>query len=127
ATAPSHFAKRNTEPARAMVSLKCHSIMSLELPSRRGWIDRHRRELFIRQPSTGGAFDFGAQALDQLRRTFVWIHGMTAQTGTITAVQRFTRRREKIDILSGRFFCRASRSAENSCCADADKKNAFKT
>src|SRR6202030_1738423 len=38
-TAPAHFAQRETQSARAMVSLECHSIVSLELPSRCGWID----------------------------------------------------------------------------------------
>src|SRR4029077_14108408 len=108
-------------------SLKCHSIMSFELAPGRGWIDRHRGKLFIRQPSAGGAFDFHAQALDQFWRALVRVHRIATQAWSITPMQRFVRRREKIDILSGRFFCRASGSAENSCCADADKKNAFKT
>src|SRR5947207_12003964 len=110
-----------------MISLKRHSVMSLELASRCGWIDRHPRELFIRQPSTGSAFDFRAQPFDQLRGAFVRIHGMAAQTGTIAAMQSLTWRRKKIDILARRFFGRARWSAENSCRADADKKNAFKT
>src|SRR6202040_4227742 len=103
-TAPAHFAQRETQSARAMVSLECHSIVSLELPSRCGWIDCHRRKFFVRQPTVRGTFDFRAQALNQFGRTFVWIHRMAAQTGTITAVQCFTRRCEKIDILARRFF-----------------------
>src|SRR5207253_10348121 len=105
-----------------LVSMTRHSIMSFELSSRRGRIDRHRGKLFIRQPPIGRAFHFSAQALDQSRGAFVRIHGMAAQTGTLAAVQCLTRGREKIDILACRFFGRARWPAENSRRAHADKE-----
>src|ERR1700682_2792741 len=108
-----------------MVSLECHSIVSLELPSRRGWIDRDRRKFFVRQPAARGTFDFRAQALNQFGWTFARIHRMAAQTGTITAVQCFTRCREKIRILARRLFRRASWPAKNSGSPHANVENAF--
>ncbi len=52
---------------------------------------------------------------------------MASQTGTISALQRFTRAREEIDILLRRFFRRAGGPAKNSGRTHPDKKNAFKT
>src|SRR5439155_12059345 len=66
ATATAHFAQCETQSARTMVGLKRHSIVSLELASRGRGIDRHRRKLFIRQPSTRAALNFNSQTLDQL-------------------------------------------------------------
>src|SRR5207245_6948098 len=121
ATAPAHLAQCQTQPARSIVSLECHSIVSLELPPRRGWIDGHRRKLFVRQPTARGVFDFRAQARNQFGRTFARIHRMAAQTRTITAVQCFTRCREKIHILARRLFRRASWPTKNSGSPHADE------
>src|SRR4029450_13522146 len=108
-----------------MIRLKRHSVMTLELASRGGWIDSHRCQFLVGQASTRCALDFSTQALDQFGRTFVRIHRMTTQTGTITIMQPLGRGCEKIDILARRLFRRASRPAENSCRAHSNKKYAF--
>src|SRR5436190_1951937 len=64
ATAPAKFAQSKTHPARAMISLKCHSIMPFELPTRRGWIDCHGRQFLVRYASVRRALNFSAQSLD---------------------------------------------------------------
>src|SRR6266496_3600775 len=110
-----------------MISLKGHSIMALELPARRGGINRQRGKFFVRQPSSRGVLNFSAQALDQFGRTLAWLHWMAAQTRTITIAQRFIRRREKIDILAGRLLCCACGPAKDSGRAHSDKKYAFET
>src|SRR6266404_114070 len=127
ATAPAKFAQSKTHPARAMISLKCHSIMPFELPTRRGWIDCHGRQFLVRYASVRRALNFSAQSLDQFGRTFVWIHRMATQTRTITFVQRLTGRRKKIDIFSRRLFRRARWPAKNSRRAHPDQKYAFET
>src|SRR5947208_9108805 len=127
ATAFSHLAQSKPHPTRAMISLKSHSVMPFKLPARGGWIDRDRCQFLVRQPTAGRALDLGAQALDQFGRTFVRIHRIAAQTWTITALQRFVRCREEIDILLRRLFRAAGRPAENSRRAHRDKKYAFET
>src|SRR5438067_13162123 len=100
--------------------------MPLDLPSRRRGIDRSRREFIVGQASARSAFDFRAQALNQFRWLFSRIHLPAAQARAITAMQRFTRRGKKIDVLARRLFCRAGGSAENSGRAHADEKDSFK-
>ena len=95
AAALAHFAQRQSHPPGAMISLKRHSIMALELSARGRGIDRQRGQLLVGQPSARRALDFRAQSFDQFRRTLVRIHRPAAQTWPITAMQRFTRRREK--------------------------------
>ena len=50
---------------------------------------------------------------------------MATEARPVTAMQRFARRREKIDVLAGRLFRRASGPAENPGRADPDEKNSF--
>src|SRR5881392_1210800 len=110
-----------------MISLKSHSVMALELPARGRGINRQGGELFIGQAAVGRALDLCAQAFDQFRRGFVCIHWIATKTGAITAMQRLVGRREKIDILAGRLFGRASGATEDSGSAHADKENSLET
>src|SRR5437660_4352170 len=52
---------------------------------------------------------------------------MTSQTGAIAAMQRFIRRRKKIDVHALRFFCGTGRPAENSGRSHPGIKYSFKT
>ena len=126
ATLP-HLAQRKAHSARAMISLKGHSIMPFELTARGRGIDRQRRQFLVCEPPARGALDLRTETLDQFGRTLVWIHRVAAQTGTITADQRLTRCREEIDVLACWLFRRTGRPAENSRRTHSDKKYAFKT
>ena len=101
--------------------------MALELTSSSGRIDRYRCQFLVREPATRRAFDLGTQALNEFGRTRIGIEWMAAQTGPITAPQRFARCRKKIDVLARRFFRCARRPAENSGGTHSDVKNSFKT
>src|SRR5947207_2824961 len=90
-----------------MIRLKGHSVVAFELPARCRWINRQCGQLLVRKPSSRSALDFGTEALNQFRRTFTWLHRIATQTRTISALQRFARTREEIDVLSRRLFRRA--------------------
>src|ERR1700730_14436469 len=70
ASAAPHCAQCESHSPRAMVRLEGHSVMALELPPRRGRIDRHGRELLVSQSPAWRAFHFRTQALNQFRRAF---------------------------------------------------------
>ena len=125
ATAFAHFAQRESHSPGAMIGLKRHSIMTLELPARRRGIDGERGQFLVGQPPARGAFDFRPQLLDQLRRTLARIHRPAAQAWPVAAMQCFTRRRKKIDVRPRRLFRRTGRPAENSGRAHTDEKNSF--
>src|SRR5262249_12663949 len=127
AAALPHVIQSETHSARPMISLKGHSVVAFELTARGRGIDRQRRQLLVCKASARGALDLRTKTLNQFGRAQVWIHGMTAQAGTITTLQRFVRCCEEIDILTRRLFCRAGRPAENSRRTHSDKKYAFKT
>src|SRR5262245_35488171 len=109
-----------------MISLKRHAIVAFELASRCGGIDLERAQFLVCEPSARCSLDLGAESLNQFGRALIRIRGMATQAGAITALQRFTRCREEIDILSRRFLCRARRPAENPCRSHTDKEYAFK-
>src|SRR5438874_12713165 len=88
--------------------------MPLELPARRGGIDGERGEFLVSQPPTRCAFDLRSQLLDQPQWTLARIHRPATQARPVAAMQRFTWRREKIDVPPRRLFCRAGGTAENS-------------
>ena len=49
ASALAHFAQGEAHPARAMIGLERHSVMTLELAARGRWIDGKRRQFLVRQ------------------------------------------------------------------------------
>src|SRR4029078_3864922 len=55
-----HLAQGETHPARAMISLKRHSVVAFELTSRGRGIDRQRGQFFVCKPSAGRALHFSA-------------------------------------------------------------------
>jgi len=126
AAALAHFPQCEPHAAGAMIRLKRHSIMTLELSARRRGINGKRGQFFVGQPPTRSAFDFSAQLLDQLRRSLAWIHRPAAQARPVAAMQRFTGCREKINIHACRFFCRTGGPAEYPGRAHTNEKNAFK-
>ena len=77
--------------------------------------------------SAGGLLSYGPDTLDQFRRALFRIHRIAAQTRTISTVQCFIRRREKINIFARRLFRRASRTTKNSSRTHCSVKDSLKT
>src|SRR5437764_3410795 len=122
-----YSAQCETHSPGAMIGLECHSIMTLKLSSCRRRIDRHRDKFLIGDTAVRGAIHLLAQTREQFRRRLMRIHRMATQTQAITAVQRFTWRREKSDVAAFRLFCGASWATKNSRCSHPGVKNSLET
>src|SRR4051794_5755554 len=99
--------------------------MAFELPTRSRWIDGHGAEFFVRDLAVRRALYFSAETFHQFGRTLLRVHRVTTQTRPVTAVQRLTGSREKIDVLARRFFCRTGRPTKNSRGANTDVEDSF--
>src|SRR5207247_11290411 len=82
ATALPHLDQRNAHPARAVIRLKRHSIMTLELSPRGGWIDRERCQFLVRQPAAGSGLHFRGLTLAHVRLMPGWIERVAGTAST---------------------------------------------
>jgi len=96
----SHRGKRRTHAPRALIGLKGHAEIALELPSRRRGLDAERGKVAVPDRLRRFPLDPLAQCFDEFRHLSSTVHRPAPQAGTIAGKERLFRARKKLDVLA---------------------------
>ena len=117
--------ERDAHAPCAVIRLKCHPAIALELPPRGRRIDAHAGEFGIAVASSRLAFDRQQELRDQRRRLASPIQRAALHARPVARVQGLAGCGEELDVLALRRAGAAGRAAEDACRAHAEPEHAF--
>ena len=117
--------QRRAHAPCALIRLKRHPEIALELPPGGGGVDAHPDQIALAQTPGGIAFNLLAKFFYKGRDFAGRVHRLATQARTKTRMQRFDLAWKKLDILPQRFARRTDWTTKYPGRFDAQKENAF--